>query len=272
MRLRYTLGLAGTVLLREPTTPRQALEEAGYPVDLDSVTARKDVAAIISGFRLQKVRRFFHQKHWHRETVQAVLADTVESRLKLESVAAHSWHVADCALLLAPQFPDLDLTKVTTAAILHDKLEMITGDFDPVGPDGQGTQTHAFQEKAADMKLKAELHALEEYLAQLNSSAAAFQRAAFNDIIYNRTEEARFIKAVDKLQALAFVLVKKGGDLSDPHLRFTVRYSSNAVKHYRALSPQYSVLLSLLSDSVHAYRKADRTHLIVSTLREALRG
>lgn len=250
--------------------PQEVLRDAGIPVDFPSSEAKKDVEAILSGFSLQTVRRYFHQKHWRRETLRAVLADSLESRLKLESVAAHSWHVADCALLLAPQFPHLDLSKVTTAAILHDKLEMITGDFDPVGHDGQGTNTHAFQDEAAASKLAAELRALDCYIAQINRRAGEYQRAAFLDIIFGRTEEARFVKAVDKLQALAFVLVKKEGAMTDAHLRFTIKYSARALSYFPALSAHYALMLDLLTDAVRTNRRADRSRQIASWLKEAL--
>lgn len=260
------------VSLAETSPPHEVLREAGIAVDFPSSEAKKDVEAILSGFSLQTMRRYFHQKHWRRETLRAVLADSVESRLKLESVAAHSWHVADCALLLAPQFPHLDLSKVTTAAILHDKLEMITGDFDPVGVDGQGTDTHAFADEAAASKVEAELRALERYIARINHRAGEYQRAAMLDIIFGHTEEARFVKAVDKLQALAFVLVKKEGAMTDSHLRFTVRYSARSVRYFPALSAHYAHMIELLTDAVRKHRKADRSRQIASWLNEALRA
>lgn len=109
---------------------------------------RADIEAIFEGFHLQRIRRFYRQHHWSDETTAAEFSDRAEPGLKLENVAAHSWHVADSAHLLAGHFPELDQNRVVVLALLHDKLEIYTGDFDPVGADGKGTDTHAFNEAA----------------------------------------------------------------------------------------------------------------------------
>jgi hypothetical protein len=60
------------------------------------------------------------------------------------------------------------------------------------------------------------------------------------------TPEARFVKAVDKLQALAFVLTKKDGLMQDKHLRFTLKYSEKTVGYFPDLSDHYNELRSRL--------------------------
>src|SRR5438874_1376955 len=116
-----------------------------------------DIAVMRASLGLQTIRRYLDQRHWTEESAIAHAADEVEPGLKLENVAAHSWHVADAALLLAPHFPGLRLDRTLQLAILHDKLELITGDFDPVGTDGQGTDSHAFDAAAEHSKIRAEL-------------------------------------------------------------------------------------------------------------------
>jgi 5'-deoxynucleotidase YfbR-like HD superfamily hydrolase len=179
-----------------------------------------DVDAMIDAFRLQTVRRYFHQVHWSDETNAALRADAIEPGLKLENVAAHSWHVADAVLLLSDRFEHLSSERALRLAILHDKLEMYTGDFDPVGTDGKGNHTHAFDPSAQARKTVLERQALAEYLKGLRPSAREAQRALIEENLLASTREARFVKAVVKLQALAFIHEKKNGSISDEHLIF----------------------------------------------------
>ncbi len=225
------------------------------PEVLPSVaSAFADIEAILMSFKLQEVRRFFNQVHWSEESERAALADEVEPGFKLENVAAHSWHVADTAILLSPHFPQLDYSKVLTLAVLHDKLEIFTGDYDPVGADGTGRKAHVFNAKLRRVKAEAELHALHLYLEHLREEIRPEQERLFLEIIEGRTKEALFIKAVDKLQALAFVYLKKGGRLSDEHLAFTVRYSRKVAEYFPELRNHYIVLLGKLMDEVVRFR------------------
>jgi hypothetical protein len=61
--------------------------------------AKADIEAILSAFELQRVRRYNNQVHWETESQEALFADRAEPGLKLENVAAHSWHVADAVTL-----------------------------------------------------------------------------------------------------------------------------------------------------------------------------
>lgn len=231
--------------------------------------AEQDVDALLAAFKLQAVRRYFWQKHWRSESARAVAADRIEAGLKLENVAAHSWHVADATILLAPNFPELDVGRSTQLAVLHDKLEMFTGDFDPVGVDGQGNQTHAFDEAAKAEKVRLEQEALDEYLSSLRGKARAIQSELLNEIMEGASQEAKLVKSIDKLQALAFVLIKKDGKMSDSHIVFSLRYSSKAVEYFPPLSMHYDVLVQRLLERVAAFRKADLSQLYQQILGKA---
>jgi 5'-deoxynucleotidase YfbR-like HD superfamily hydrolase len=217
-----------------------------------------DIDAILMAFKLQSVRRYYGQVHWSDETLSARHADSAEPDLKLENVAAHSWHVADAAMILAPHFADLDATRCLSLAILHDKLEMFTGDFDPVGRDGQGMTSHAFDGSARRKKLRQEYHALGEYLQTLRPSIRTVQEQLIKDALGAQSQEARFVRAVDKLQALAFVIAKKAGVMSDEHLIFTLRYSRKSVEYFPRLRIHYALMLEKLLDSVASQRNAAR--------------
>jgi 5'-deoxynucleotidase YfbR-like HD superfamily hydrolase len=238
------------------------------PADLKNSTlprpeeADQDVDAILASLSLQMVRRYMHQHHWYAETVAAVAADRAEPGLKLENVAAHSWHVADAVMLLAPLFPQVNQPHAVELAIVHDKLELITGDLDPVGPDGQGTTSHAFHPAAREEKTRLELRALDQYLAHLRGEVRERQRRLLIETIEGESVEARLVKAIDKLQALAFVVAKKAGDMTDEHLSFSLRYSFKAVEYFPGIAAHHAALVRRLMAAIAKKRNIALEDLI----------
>lgn len=223
--------------------------------------AAADVSVILKFFELQSLRRYFNQVHWQAETREAIFADRAEPGLKLENVAAHSWQVADTVLLLAPHFEFLDLNRSIELALVHDKLEVFTGDFDPIGPDGRGTFAHSFNPDMSSRKVDSELAALAVYLNSLRPSVRERQESLLLESISGTSNEAKFVRGVDKLQAMAFVHLKKSGVFTDEHLVFTIRYSKKIIEHFSGLYSHYLILLELLLNKVAARRGCNRETL-----------
>lgn len=211
-----------------------------HPITAEDV--RSDIDVLLWSMKLSSVRRFFHQRFWEDETADAEYASRIEAFPRLESVAEHSWHVADAVLLLGPHFSEVDIGRCLALAILHDKLEIITGDRNPIGRDGTGAATHAFDEGARLRKEALESDALEVYLGKLRHSARHIHAEAFGELGNRNNVNARFVRAVDKLQALAFVILKKKGNLEDRHLDFTLRYSERSVELFPNLQSHYQEL------------------------------
>jgi 5'-deoxynucleotidase YfbR-like HD superfamily hydrolase len=250
------------VMMLPDAEPREAL-----PRQED---AERDVDAMIDALGMQNIRRYMNQKHWAEESQLARAADEMEPGLKLENVAAHSWHVADAIMLLAPHFPDVNAHRALELAVLHDKLELITGDFDPVGPDGQGSTSHAFCPEAQADKVRAELAALERYLAKLRQPVRERQRLLMLETIYVQSPEARLVMAVDKLQALTFVLAKKDGAMTNEHLAFSLRYFARAIEYFPRLAVHYRLLIRRLIETIAAHRGVTPYH-VVNVLPAAVR-
>lgn len=255
-RVQYTARMS-LPHRQEPQLPAEAVtselesgssdtcKQSGTP---DHVQA--DIDALLASFRLQKLRRYFHQRFWEPETREAEYSDRLEGTFKLENVAAHSWHIADAALILATNFAELNVERCVMLALLHDKLEMYTGDFNPVGRDGTGAKTHAFNADKQENKHAAELRALDYYLDQLQPRARPLQRELLLEAIRAETPESRFIKSVDKLQALAYVHLKKAGNLNDMHLRFTLDYSSKSIDYFPEMAQHYLCLRARLLEGI----------------------
>src|ERR1044072_5975971 len=237
------------------------IETSDFQLALPPEEVSSDIDAIQEGFHLQRIRRFYGQHHWAPEPADADFGDRAEPGLQLENVAAHSWHVADAAHLLAGHFPELDVGRVVLLAVIHDKLEIYTGDYDPVGPDGAGTGTHAFDEAARQRKQSDERVAAEQYLSKLRPAIREWQRLLLEEAIEGTSAAARFIKAIDKLQALPYPTEKKRGKLDDAHLEFTLMYSRKALVEFPRIRFHYAELLRRFLDSVAEARGVSRDHL-----------
>jgi len=211
---------------------------------------RSDIDVLLWSMKLSSIRRFFHQRFWEEETSDAEYALRIEPYPRLESVAEHSWHVADAVLLVAPHFSDLDVGRCLALAVLHDKLEIIIGDRNPIGRDGTGAATHAFDQGERLRKEALESDALEVYLRKLRASARHLHAEVFSELANRTSVNARFVRAVDKLQALAFVVLRKKGNLEDRHLDFTLRYSELSVQLFPQLQAHYQELRSRLLNQV----------------------
>lgn len=197
---------------------------------------RSDVRFIYRLYDLQKITRFFGQKYWEAETEYTIAAP---NKLGLENVAAHSYQVARCALLLASHFPWLDRAHTTELALLHDEPEIVIGDRDPVGHDGQGSDTHAFNPKKQLEKDEDERVAVDQLANEMRPKIRDRYPRLFLELREGVTEEARFVKAVDKLQSLAFVRLKKMGEFTPDHVAFTLRYSCSGVRRFPQLQRHF---------------------------------
>lgn len=219
------------------------------PPLLDSSDVRSDVNMIYRLFELQKLVRFYRQRHWEQESLELAL---VPGRLGLENVAAHSFSVARCVTLLAPHFAWIDRARAIELALVHDEPEIVTGDKDPVGKDGQGSDTHAFNLARRLDKEREERRALDALTSTMRSSLRKSYRNLFEELIEGSSDEARLVKAVDKLQALAFVRLRKGARISPDHAAFTIRYSRIGVERFPPLQQHFMLILAdLLQEIEH---------------------
>jgi 5'-deoxynucleotidase YfbR-like HD superfamily hydrolase len=219
---------------------RPNYEKAGFGSPPMVNIVKRDVNHLLWSLRLQNMRRYFRQRFWEKETMDALYSERVETMPRLESIADHSWHVADMTLVIGVHFQTIDLGKCVQMAVLHDKLELIMGDKTPLGRDGKGLKTHAFNPQKQADKEKIERESLEEYKSKLPSESQEIHSRLFVDLLEKKSSEARFLLGIDKLQPLAFIMAKKRGDLENDHILFTLHYSQKAVTYFPPLFPYKS--------------------------------
>ena len=217
-------------------------------VGLSKTEAEVYLRAIVWSADLALIRRFYRQPFWRIEGARAAVATWIERHRPLENVADHSWKVADACMLLQHLVVLDDPRRVAALAVLHDKLEMLTGDWSAIDADGTGESTHAFNPAVARVRSLDELRALDSYLGHLPRAARDYQRDLLREMIDCSSKEARFVYGVDKLMAIVFALQKKGSRIHPVDLAFTRRYSAKAVAACAELRPIIELALEAFTD------------------------
>jgi len=105
-----------------------------------------------------------------------------------ESVAEHCWRLAVMALLVADEFPELDIERVVKMCLIHDFGEALTGDI----PSFYKTKQDEEKEELA----------ITDLLSNLPSGISNDFSALFDEMALLNTPEAKLFKALDKLEAI----------------------------------------------------------------------
>jgi putative hydrolase of HD superfamily len=109
-----------------------------------------------------------------------------------ENSAEHSWHLGLMSLVLGEYAPaGTDLSRVTAMVMVHDLVEIDAGDLFVYA----GAQAQADQEEA-------ERAAADRLFGLLPGSQAAGFRALWDEFEERRTPEAKFARALDRLQPM----------------------------------------------------------------------
>ena len=124
---------------------------------------------------------------------------------RLENDAEHSWHLALMVILLAEHANEpVDVGRTLALVVVHDLVEIYAGDtplYDNVGRVDQEER-----EKAA----------AEELFALLPADQAVSMRALWDEFEERKTPEARFAKAVDRLEPQLLNWMAGGGTWQTP--------------------------------------------------------
>ena len=109
-----------------------------------------------------------------------------------ENSAEHSWHLAVMALTLAEHAPPgSDIGRVTAMVLVHDLVEIDAGDLFVYADAAQQARQEEAERAAAD-----------RIFALLPDDQAGRLRGLWDEFEERRTPEARFARALDRLQPM----------------------------------------------------------------------
>jgi putative hydrolase of HD superfamily len=130
------------------------------------------------------------------ERLKTVTRSAFTSTGGVESVAEHSWRLAMMALLLAPQFPDVDGARLVRMCLIHDLGEAIGGDI----PAPEQARRRAEGELAG--KSAAERRDLLTLVAPLPQSIHDDIVGLWDEYEAAASPTAKLAKALDKLETI----------------------------------------------------------------------
>jgi putative hydrolases of HD superfamily len=123
------------------------------------------------------------------------------SPARRENSAEHSWHLAVMALALGDYAPPgTDLAKVTAMVLVHDLVEVDAGDLFLYASAADQERQEAAERAAAD-----------RIFGLLPAGQAAGLRALWDEFEERLTPEARFARALDRLQPMLANVQAGGG-------------------------------------------------------------
>ena len=118
-----------------------------------------------------------------------------------ENSAEHSWHLAVMAQTLAEHAPPgTDIGRVTAMVLVHDLVEIDAGDLFVYADAAQQARQEEAERAAAD-----------RIFALLPPDQAGRLRGLWDEFEERRTPEARFARALDRLQPMLANLQTGGG-------------------------------------------------------------
>jgi 5'-deoxynucleotidase YfbR-like HD superfamily hydrolase len=134
--------------------------------------------------------------------LKGVLRQTMLTRpARRENSAEHSWHLAVMALTLGDYAPPgTDLARVTAMLLVHDLVEVDAGDLFVYASAADQARQEAAERAAAD-----------RIFGLLPADQAASVRELWDEFEERRSPEARFARALDRLQPMLANIQADGG-------------------------------------------------------------
>jgi len=178
---------------------------------------------------LEKIFNFLHEIEHLKSTYRYNKTSAGEK----ESSADHSWRLALTTFIIADELRlKIDINKSIKIALVHDIAEAITGDIDAIliAEGKVSVEDKRRQEEEAVKKLK-------ETLPETVGSEISDLWHEYEEEV---TPEARFVKALDKIETLT-QLVESGYKIYDKP-EFIPNYADKAVRKFPELIEMLKIL------------------------------
>jgi putative hydrolase of HD superfamily len=134
-----------------------------------------------------------------------------------ENDAEHSWHLGLMALLLREHSPDtnLDILRVLGMVLVHDLVEIYAGD------------TLVYDIAGEQLKYEREVRAADELFAMLPKDQTSEIRALWDEFEARVTAEAKYARALDRLQPILLNYSTGGRTWQENNVTFEMTMNLN---------------------------------------------
>lgn len=150
-----------------------------------------------------------------------------------ESSADHSWRLALMIFILADELKlEINVNRAVKIALVHDLAEALTGDIDAI--------LIAEGKVSKEEKEKQEVVAVDKLQKILPKSIGQEVTDLQNEYNENKTWEAKFVKALDKIETLT-QLAESGYKIYDKP-EFIANYADKAVREFPALKDALKIV------------------------------
>ncbi|MFA4880181.1 MAG: HD domain-containing protein [Candidatus Doudnabacteria bacterium] len=178
---------------------------------------------------LEKIFNFLHQV----EHLKSTLRYTSLASGRKESSAEHSWRLALMTFLVAEALElDLDSNHAVRVALVHDVAESVTGDIDAV--------KIGRKEFSEEEKHRLEMQAIKKIKNKLPLELGREIHNLWFEYEKSLTPEAKFVKALDKLETLT-QLAEAGYKTYDAP-EFIANYADLSVQNFSALKGMLKIV------------------------------
>ena len=157
-----------------------------------------------------------------------------------ETVAAHTWRLCLMAMVLADQFPEVNMDRVIRMLVIHDLGEALHGDIP------------APQQSAAGAKAADERRDLLQLLAPLPARSREMIVQLWDEYEACETAEARLAKGLDKLETI--MQHNQGQNPSDFDYEFNLEYG----RRFTSDDPRLAMLRDMLDRETSARANRSR--------------
>lgn len=145
-----------------------------------------------------------------------------------ETSAAHSWHLALLVPIVAEELDlNIDVARATLVALVHDLVEALAGDTD--------FSLIATGKKTVEQKHDGEMKAIAEFEKSLPEKSGKMIKDIWWEYEKAETREAKFVKALDKIEAINHMIIVGMKCYDYPDL--IAPYPIPAIKNFPELKP-----------------------------------
>jgi putative hydrolase of HD superfamily len=178
---------------------------------------------------LEKIFNFLHKI----DNLKSTYRYNKTSAGEKESSADHSWRLALTTFIIADELKlDIDVNRAIKIALVHDLAEALTGDIDAI--------LIAEGKFSKEEKEKQEIEAIMHLQRTLPEVIGKEISALWHEYNNCKTKEAKFVKALDKIETLT-QLAESGYMIYDKP-EFIANYANKAVTKFPELKEMLKIL------------------------------